>query len=314
MQDQSNLNRGYFFAFLSAVVLSTTAVFIRYIFNTYQMPPLVLACWRDALAAVSLLIILLLFHPSLITANRDHANYLLIYGFILALFNSLWTISVNLNGAAIATVLAYSSAAFTTLLDRWLFKEKLGLVKIFAVILSLFGCLLVSDALDPAAWLAHPLGIVTGTLAGLSYAIYTLMGRSAHKRGINTWTTLLHTFIAATFFLFILNMIPNNFIPGAASQPEDLLWLGTAWDGWGILLILAAGPTLAGFGLYNTSLNYLPSSVVNLIVTLEPVFTATFAYLFLKEKLSRIQIIGSSIILIGIVFLRLYNNSSKEKK
>ena len=45
-------------------------------------------------------------------------------------------------------------------------------------------------------------------------------------------------------------------------------------SGWLILFLLAAGPTLAGFGLYNVSLTYLPSSVVNLIVTLEPVMTA----------------------------------------
>ena len=71
------------------------------------------------------------------------------------------------------------------------------------------------------------------------------------------------------------------------------------------LFLLAAGPTLAGFGLYNVSLSYLPSSVVNLIVTLEPVFTASLAYILLGEIMSSMQIVGSLLILAGVVLLRL---------
>jgi drug/metabolite transporter (DMT)-like permease len=54
------------------------------------------------------------------------------------------------------------------------------------------------------------------------------------------------------------------------------------------------------------SLTYLPSSVANLVVTLEPAFTAVIAYLLLGERLSWIQIIGSLLILSGVVFLRVY--------
>ena len=47
-------------------------------------------------------------------------------------------------------------------------------------------------------------------------------------------------------------------------------------------------------------------SVANLIATLEPVFTAIIAYILLGERLSGIQIIGSLLILGGVVFLRIY--------
>jgi drug/metabolite transporter (DMT)-like permease len=63
---------------------------------------------------------------------------------------------------------------------------------------------------------------------------------------------------------------------------------------------------VAGFGLYNVSLGYLPSSVANLIVTLEPAFTALIAYFLLGERLNAIQIGGSLMILAGVVFLRIY--------
>jgi drug/metabolite transporter (DMT)-like permease len=72
------------------------------------------------------------------------------------------------------------------------------------------------------------------------------------------------------------------------------------------LFLLAIGPTLVGFGLYNVSLGYLPSSVANLILTLEPAFTAGIAYILLGERLNGIQIGGSLMILAGVVFLRIY--------
>ncbi len=73
-----------------------------------------------------------------------------------------------------------------------------------------------------------------------------------------------------------------------------------------MLILLAAGPTVLGFGLYNVSLVYLPSSMANMIVTLEPVFTAIVAYWLLDERLTGLQLFGSSSILACVYLLRLY--------
>ena len=304
--NSSTLSRGYLIALVSAVILSTTAIFIRYLTQTYQIPALVLAFWRDIFVFLTLLLALRVLQPRLLQVNRKHLLYLVAYGVVLAIFNAMWTLSVALNGAAISTVLAYSSAGFTALLGWWLLKEQLGWVKILAVILSLGGCALVSGALNAAAWSANLAGILVGGLSGLCYAIYTLMGRSAAQRGLNPWTALFYTFGFAALVLLGLNLSLGNKLPGAASQPSDLFWLGSAVAGWAILLLLAAGPTVAGFGLYNVSLGYLPSSVANLIVTLEPVFTAITAYILLGERLTGVQIGGSLLILSGIILLRVY--------
>jgi len=233
-------------------------------------------------------------------------RYLIIYGLVLAFFNSLWTLSVALNGASISTVLAYCSAGFTALLGWWFLKERLDWAKIVAVVLSLGGCVLVSDALNLETWMSNFVGILTGLLSGLFYAIYSLMGRSASQRDLNPWTTLLYTFGFAAIFLLAFNLLPVNFLPGKAMQIADLLWLGNSLTGWGVLLLLAAGPTLAGFGTYNISLGYLPSSIANLIMSLEPAFTAVMAYMLFGEILSGIQIIGSLMILFAVIFLRIY--------
>jgi drug/metabolite transporter (DMT)-like permease len=305
MYNRANLSRGYAYALVSAVILATTAIFIRYLTQTYQLPALVLALWRDGLLTLTLLLILRWLKPQLLRFERRHTAYLVGYGFVLAVFNSSWTLSVALNGAALATVLVYCSAGFTALLGWWLLKEHLDWIKLLAVAFSLGGCVLVADALNPEAWQTNLAGILTGVLSGLCYAIYSLMGRSASQRGLNPWTTLGYTFGFATLFLLVFNLLPGGFLPGAAARPGDLFWLGDEWKGWAILFLLAAGPTLVGFGMYNTSLSYLPSSVANLIVTLEPPFTAIMAYFLLGERMAGMQILGGAVILTGVVLLRM---------
>lgn len=304
----SRLNpaRGYTVALASAAILSTTAIFIRHLTQVYHMPPLVLAFWRGSFTTLTLLSVLGLLRPRLLRVERQHLFYLIVYGFVLAILNALWTLSVALNGAAIATVLVYCSAGFTALMGWWILKERLDGVKLLAVVLSLGGCVLVVDALDPVAWRTNLAGILTGTISGLCYAVYSLMGRSASQRGLNPWTTLLYTFGFATAFLLLFNLLPEELLLGKSAQLTDFLGLGSALSGWGILFLLAAGPTLMGYGLYNVSLGYLPSSVANLIVTLEPVFTAAIAYLWLGERLTGIQIGGGLMILTGVILMRIY--------
>ncbi len=302
----TNITRGYITALISAGILSTTAIFIRYLTETYQIPALILAFWRELFVALCLLPILGLVRPQLLRMERKHLVFLIAYGLVLAFFNSLWTLSVALNGASVSTVLSYCSAGFTALLGWWFLKERLDWGKILTVILTLGGCVLVSGALDPAVWTANILGIITGVLSGLAYAIYSLMGRKASQNGLNPWTTLFYTFAFAAVFLLITNLALGSKLPGAAALPSDLLWLGNRTTGWFILFVLAIGPTLGGYGLYNVSLVYLPSSVANLVVTIEPVFTAAIAYFLLHERLYSSQIMGSLLILGGVIFLRIY--------
>ena len=104
-------------------------------------------------------------------------------------------------------------------------------------------------------------------------------------------------------FLLVINMIPNHFIPAAARKPADMLQLGSQWYGWLLLILLAAGPTLFGFGLYNISLGLLHSSTANLILTFEPVMTGIVAYFLLGERLTPLELFGSSLILIALCLL-----------
>lgn len=299
----SRYARGYTICIIATVLWSSAAVFIRYLTETYQIPPLVLAFWRDLTVSILVFGVLALVSPGKLGLERKHLGFVILYGFVLSIFNSLWTISVDLNGAAVSTVLAYSSAAFTAVIGWRFLEERLGWVKIIAVTFSLVGCIFVSGAYDLSAWHLNPVGVTTGLLSGAAFAGYSLMGRMSYGRNLYPWTAIAYTFAFAAVLLFIYNLFTPWLPAGVAST--HFLWLGTDAIAWLVLVVLAIVPTIGGYGLYTVSLTYLPASVANVIATLEPAMTAILAFLFLGERFSNPQWLGSLLIIGGVVLLRL---------
>lgn len=299
----STSSRGFVIALTATIIWSTTGPFISYLVKTYALPSLVLAFWRDMFVAFGMVVGLLIFNRKLFALDRKHWGFMIFYGVSLAIFNSLWTFSVQYNGAAVATVLAFSSPAMTAVLSYFIFKETFNGIKIISIALSFIGTVLVAGAADPAAWKLNPLGIIFGLLTGLMFAVYNLQGKAAGDRHIDSWTALLYSFASATFFLFFFNIGSDLFI---TRQPifSNLMWLGNSMPGWGLLFFLGVAPTLGGFGLYTLSIRYLSPTISNLVATLEPVFTAVWSYFFLSELMTGIQLGGSLLLLLGVILLR----------
>lgn len=291
---RSAFARGVLICLAGTAIWSTTAIFIGHLSNHYRLPPLVLAFWRDLFVALGLAVGLSLVRPSLLRIPHPRRNliFFVAYGLTLALFNALWTTSVAINGAAVATVLVYSSPAFTALAERRLFGERFGPARVVALVLSLTGCVLASGVYDRDAWIVNPLGIAVGLSSGWAFTAYSLFGKAAHRRGISPWTATFGAFTMATVFLLLLQ------------HRDTLFWLGPQVSGWLLLTTLALVPTIGGYGLYTVSLAYLPAAVANMIVTLEPVMTGIMAYLILGERMTSIQLLGGGLILTGVFLLQ----------
>lgn len=302
MQTSSRFSRGYWIALTATVLWSFTGIIISHLSRTYALPSLVLAFWRDLFVSFGMLAGLLAFSRARFHLDRAHWGFMFIYGLTLAVFNSTWTFSVQYNGAAVATVMGFSSPAITAVLSRMIYKEQFSRATIFSVFLSLIGIVLISGAYDPSVWNLNAAGIVFGLLSGLMFAIYNLEGRAASDRSIDSWTALLYSFACATLFLLLFNLGTNS-LTGRAPL-ADMFRLGNSLSGWGIIIFLGIAPSLGGFGLYTLSLRYLPTTVASLIATLEPAFTAVWAYLLLNEVLAGMQIFGGLLVLTSVLLLR----------
>jgi len=303
-------SQGYVIAIISAMLLAFTAVIIRALTEYFHLPTFVLAFWRAALVAVVLLPLLLLFKPEWARLRREQVLFYAGYGLLLAMFNGLWTLSVALNGASVATILTYCSVGFTLFLGWVLYSERLSLREMLVIAVSLVGCFLVSNGDSMGNSRFDLLGLLIGLLSGIGYTLYTLGGRIASERRYPVWNTILYVFGFSAVYQWLFNTT-LAFLSLAAFQgmTGDLWFLsqgeqGIQWNGWLLLVTLAAGPTLLGFGLYNISLKTLPLAIANLILSLELVFTAVIAYFLLGENMNQLQLLGSALVMGGVLMLR----------
>src|SRR4030067_386829 len=124
-EPSSRLARGYLICLTDTVIWSTTGMFIGYITQNFNMPPLLLAFWRDLIVSITLLTTFTLFSRSMLRISSNNLAFLAWYGLALTFLNISWTISVALNGAAVSTVLGYSSPAITALVGWRLYGERL---------------------------------------------------------------------------------------------------------------------------------------------------------------------------------------------
>jgi DME family drug/metabolite transporter len=302
VQTKQSSSQGYISAFSAVLLWSFSGILISYLSKDYNVPSFVIAFWSILFVALGMFGGLGILNPKLLQIDKSHLKFMILYGFTFAVFHSTWTLSVQYNGAAVATFMVYSSPAVTAILSRWVFKEKFNSIKIVSIILSLVGTVLISGAYNLSMWNLNWLGILFGLLSSPFFAFYNLEGKYVSERSIDPWTATLYCFVFASIFLVFFNLS----IDALSQKPllSEMLWLGDSIPGWSALFLLGVGPTLGGFGLYTLSLRHLTPTVANLIATLEPAFTTIWAYILLNEQFQRIQWAGSLLILAGVIVLR----------
>ncbi|CAI1060904.1 Predicted permease, DMT superfamily [Serratia grimesii] len=190
-------SQGYVIAIISAMLLAFTAIIIRVLTEYYHLPTFVLAFWRAALVALVLLPVLLLFKPEWARLQRSQVPFYACYGLLLAVFNSLWTLSVALNGASVATILTYCSVGFTVFLGWMMYSERLSLRQLVVIVVSLGGCFLVSNGDSMGNSHFNLLGLLVGMLSGIGYTLYTLGGAGGDRTSL---PGMEYHFVCVRFF------------------------------------------------------------------------------------------------------------------
>ncbi len=293
---------GFFFAVLAAVLFSFTPLFIKILNSRYEIPALMITFWRNIMGIALFLPAFLILNPKLLRFKRKDFSFLCLFGLVFTLLNTIWTFSIQFNSASVATVLIYFSAPLTSLLGWWLLKERFGWQQVLAIVLGFGGCALV--ALAGSDVQTNWLGLGLGLLSGLIYAFYAVFGKLSADRGINPWTSTFYLFIFAAMALLVLNLLPFKVLPGQAPNLATLFTFSKDPMAW-LFLILLTIPLVVGYGLFNQSLTILPSSTANLILTLEPPLTAILAWLILRERLLPLQLLGTVLVLSGVLLVRL---------
>lgn len=289
----TNSTRGYLWVSCAALLWSTIGLLVRGLHDTYGVAALTIAFWRAGIGAVVAFSVLLLTQRARLRVAPRDWGFFVAYGALgIGAFYWVYAQAIVQTTVTMAVVLLYTAPAFVTLFAWRMFGEPLGGRKIIALGLAFGGCALVARVYDPAQLRLNGLGIVFGLGAGLTYALFTLLGKRAVQR-YAPWTALTYQLIFGALFL-----LPFQ----DAAACARLIEFPHAWL---YLFALALGPTLGAVGFFTAGLRDVPASNASILATIEPVMASVLAYIVLGERLEVWQMLGGGMVMGGAVVLNL---------
>lgn len=216
----------------------------------------------------------------------------------LCFFNICYFATIQRTSMAVAAILLYTSPVFVMIFSAILFKEKLTVKKIIALMLAVFGCTLVTGVLSEGESVLNLTGILIGIGAGVGYALYSIFGRYALERGYKSETISFYTFLfcsigllAASPFVSLIGVTVNKIMMG--NPVRDILLI------CGIALFVTVLPYL----LYTLGLSGIENSKAGIVASIEPVVASVLGLIVYGEVLSVTSVVGIIMVLIAIVIL-----------
>jgi drug/metabolite transporter (DMT)-like permease len=126
-------------------------------------------------------------------------------------------------------------------------------------------------------------------LSAICYAFYIILSKIGLR---NTEPILIVTLSTAIGSIFLLIFTPFVEPFNALINLNNYMW--------GIILALAVVPTVIGFLFWFEALKRMDASKASFFIFLIPVFTAVFAYFFLKEEITLFMIGNAALIITGV--------------
>ncbi len=207
----------------------------------------------------------------------------------LFLMNLTYFSAMQHTSLAVAGVLLYTAPIFVMLLSAALFREKITLKKLLALALAFCGCVLVSGIGTDAR--VSTVGLLFGLGAGISYALYSIFGRYAIRRGYGSWTITFYTFL----FCAVLSCLLCDWqtVLPVTAQPSELCWIAA------LGLVTAFAPYI----LYSLGLEAMENSRASILASIEPVVAAVISVVVFHEALSLSAALGIALVLTAILIL-----------
>ena len=275
----------------ATICWATSGTFIKIIRQDYSLSAWTLAFYRDLFTFIIFLTITIILGAGrLRVARRDLIPFAAMGAISIGIFHVLWAMAVTMLPVAVATVLNYTAPVFVVLFAWVLWHEKPNRQQTMAVIMAFVGCVLVTGAYNIADINMNWLGLLVGLSTGLTYGMFTIIGKSA-LRHYDPLTVLTYAFGFATLTLLVLQ-------PGA---PLEMFTKPlSAWL-WMVVLVLVS--TVTGFGLYTSGLKYLSASSASITATMEPVIATGFAFVVLGEVIEPVQMAGGVLVILSVLIL-----------
>ncbi|WP_030931890.1 DMT family transporter [Streptomyces sp. NRRL S-646] len=201
--------------------------------------------------------------------------------------------AVARTGVAVATVIALGSAPVFAGLLSWITGRARPTARwAVATAAAVLGCtlLVLGPELAGRATPMDPTGVVLAACAGLSYAVYSLIGGRLISRGHPSDAVMGVLFGAAGLLVLPLLLA------------VDMHWLATT-RGAAVAVYLALFTVFLAYRLFGHGLRRTPASVATSLTLAEPAVAAVLGVAVLGERLPGASWCGLAVLGLGLVLL-----------
>lgn len=265
-------NISSFLIILSGIFWGSMGIFVRQ-FNQYGLASMEISGIRSFGAGVILTIALFVWNRKLLKIKLKDLWIFLGSGILSVLcFNFCYFKTITMTSMAVAAVLEYTSPIVVMLLSAVIFKEKLTVSKLAALVICFFGCVMVSGVIGSGGTLT-PQGLLTGLGAGFAYALYTIFSRFGLERGYHPLTIVAYTFI--TSGLGIIPLCNADHVVSTLTSDGKLFLLAAAF---------ALVSTVLPYFLYTNALEHVEGGRAAIMAATEPVAATLFGIFLFHES------------------------------
>jgi drug/metabolite transporter (DMT)-like permease len=307
--DQNKSKQANFFGFLICIIgsllFSTKAIIVKKAFADVKADALTLLTLRMIFSLPFYLIAAFVISSNKSNKKMTAKEWLIVIilgtaGYYLS--SLLDFLGLQYISAGLERLILFLYPTFVVLINAFLFKEKIKGKVVWALVLSYLGIAIAYvgelqiDTGNPNFYF----GSFLIFLCAITFAIYIAgSGYIIPKIGASKFTS--YALLCSTAGVFIHYILRDNYEP--LQKSVDLWW-------YGILLALVA--TVIPTFLLSSATKKIGASNVAIISSIGPVSTILQAHFILGESIFFEQIIGTAMILAGILLLSLKTKKPSE--
>lgn len=255
-----------------------------------HFPAFDILSYRIIIALVVMLFVTLFLRSKILKRNykefvsfskKEKTNILIVNALSGLIFASNWFLFIYVmnNVSVNATSLAYLICPIMTVVFAFLIlKEKVSKLQWVAVLLCVISCLMMS--------VGHLTELFYSIIIALSYAFYPILQKKNQA---------LDRFIILTVQVFFAVLFLLPFFPNYVSTTEKTFFF------YEVVVLITIVFTILPMYLTIYALKHLNSSVMGILMYINPILTFLLAILYFNEKLSLIQGISYTLILFSVI-------------
>lgn len=240
-----------------------------------------------------------LIKPPLTISSRKLTLLTLIGGIGLGMDMCVWNLSFNYTTMAESNLIVNLTPLLLLPVTIFYFKEKVSPLVIVPFIVAITGLyVLVFGA--TASHEVHITGDIMAFIAAIFYALFVVVTKIAADNGADMGKYILQ--VSAYCAILLLG---GGIIAGEHWLPHSL------W-GWIDLLLLAFISQIFGQLFLAQAMKRVPLQISSVFLLLQPIFAASYGFIFFNEKLSIKQIGGAIAVLIAVYLFKRIEQLGKQ--